>query len=363
MRRGVARPDQHAAGRLLEDAGDRIPREMTVRTTGDRGPTGPGLQTGGTRMTGYAFDQRVRNQEMGEITKRGRGAALAYVVMAAAACAPSPAPQPTPAPAAAPPQAVIAPERAGSPSRFVTGHAAYDITAVGLVSDPGDSSGRQDTVTTNTTLSYDTRLQGSQLEASGEIISRVMSASATMPRADTARGTRTTFRATVDTASGIVTVLPDSATTLDPCQGRDPSVDQARKLATTRPRSFAPSATWRDVVNDSSCLGGLPLVSRSTRDYNVAPQGVADPATGSPAVLISHTSTTTMVGSGHRAGHYITLYGSGNGTTQEYYDRKTGVLLSAHTVATLDLNITLSGHVQRLHQQADWRARIKGPTR
>jgi hypothetical protein len=363
MRRGVARPDQHAAGRLLEDAGDRIPREMTVRDTRDRGPTGPGLQTGGTRMAVYALDQRVRNREMGEITRRGLGAALACVVTVAAACAPSPAPQPAPVPAAAQPPAAPTPERSGSLPRFVTGHAVYDITAVGLVTDPGDSSGRQDTVTTNTILSYDTHWLGPQLEASGEIISRVMAASATMPRADTTQGTRTTFRATVDTASGIVTVAPDSGATLDPCRGRDPSVDQARKLATTRPRSFAPSATWRDVVNDSSCLGGLPLVSRSTRDYTVAPQGVADPATGSPAVLISHTSTTTMAGSGHRAGHYIALYGSGSGTTQEYYDRKTGVLLSAHTVATLDLNITLSGHVQRLHQQADWRAKIKGAPR
>jgi hypothetical protein len=281
-------------------------------------------------------------------------------VMVAAACAPSPAPQPTPAPAAAPPQQAAPPERGGSPSRFVAGHSAYDITAVGLVSDPGDTSGRQDTVTTTTTLSYDTRWQGPQLETSGEIISSVLPASATMPRADTARGTRTIFRATIDTASGMVTMARDSAATLDPCQGRDPSIDQARKLATTRPRSFAPSATWRDVVNDSSCLGGLPLVSRSTRDYTVAPQSVADPASGSPAVLISHTSTTTMAGSGHRAGHYITLYGSGTGTTQEYYDRRTGVLLSAHTVATLDLNITLSGRVQRLHQQADWRAKLRG---
>jgi hypothetical protein len=361
MRRGVARPDQDAAGRLLEDAGDRIPREMTVRTTTDRGPTGPGLQTGGTRMAAYGLDQRVQNQEMGAITKRASGVALAYVLMVAAACAPSPAPQTTPAPAAAPPLAAAAPERAGSLPRFVTGHAAYDITAVGFVSDPGDSSGRQDTVTTNTTLSYDTRLQGPQLEASGEIISRVMSTSTAMSHDDTTWGARTAFRASVDTASGIVSVMPDSAATVDPCHGRDPSIDQARRLATTRPRSFAPSATWRDVANDSSCLGGLPLVSRSTRDYNVAPQGVADPITGSPAVLISHTSITTMAGSGHRAGHYITLYGSGTGTTQEYYDRRTGMLLSAHTVATLDLSITLSGHVQRLHQQADWRARIKGP--
>jgi hypothetical protein len=309
---------------------------------------------------------------MGAITNRRLGAAVVVLVtvVMGAACAPSPspAPHPTPAPAAEPPQTAAVPERGGPPSRFVTGHTAYDITAAGLVSDPGDSSGRQDTVTTNTTLSYDTRWQGSQLETSGDIVSRVMSASATMPRADmshtdTARGTHTRFRATADTASGLVTVAPDSAAALDPCHGRDPSIDQARTLATARPRSFTPSATWRDVVTDSSCLGGLPLVSRSTRDYTVAPQGVADPATGSPAVLISHTSTTTMAGSGHRAGHYITLYGSGNGTTQEYYDRRTGVLLSAHTVATLDLNITLSGHVQRLHQQADWRATITRASR
>jgi hypothetical protein len=90
---------------------------------------------------------------------------------------------------------------------------------------------------------------------------------------------------------------------------------------------------------------------------------VSDRATGSQAVLISHTSTTTMAGSGHRAGHYITLYGSGTGTTEEYYDRRTGVLLSAHTAATLDLDITVSGHVQHLHQQADWRATIKGAPR
>jgi hypothetical protein len=245
----------------------------------------------------------------------------------------------------------------------VTGHAAYDITATGLVSDPNDTSGHQDTVVTNTTLAYDTRLEGPQLEATGEIISRVMSTATQASRSDTSRATRTTFRATVDTASGVVTLAPDSAASPAPCGGRDPSTDQARKLATTRPRSFVASATWRDVVNDSSCLGGLPLVSRSAHVYTVAPQGVADPVSGAPAVLISHTSTTTMAGSGHRAGHYITLYGSGTGTTEEYYDRRNGLLLSAHTAATLDLDITLSGHVQHLHQQADWRAKLKAAPR
>jgi hypothetical protein len=95
----------------------------------------------------------------------------------------------------------------------------------------------------------------------------------------------------------------------------------------------------------------------------VAPQSATDPVTGATAILIAHTSTTSMAGSGHRAGHYITLNGTGAGTTEEYYDRKTGVLLSAHTAATLDLDITVSGRVQRLHQLADWRARLKAGER
>jgi hypothetical protein len=314
-------------------------------------------------MTGNALDQQVRNRETGGITKRRIGAVLASLAVMGAGCAPAPPPQPTPAPAAAQPQVVAPVEHGGNPPRFVAGHAAYDITALGLVSDPGDTTGRQDTVVTNTTLAYDTRFEGSQLDVSGEIISRVVSTASPMQRNDTTRGTRTTFRATVDTASGAVTLAPDSAATLAPCGGRDPSIDQARNLATARPKTFAPSATWREVVTDSSCLGGLPLVSRSTRDYTVAPQSGSDHVSSAQAVLISHTSTTTMAGSGHRAGHYITLYGSGTGTTAEEYDRRTGLLLSAHTVAILDLDITVSGHVQHLHQQADWRAKIKAAPR
>lgn len=319
-------------------------------------------------MAANVFDRRVEHWTMRGTTSLGLGSALVYLALVylalvylalvVAGCTPAPAPRPAPAPAAAPPQAVVPAEHGGAPARFVSGHAAYDITATGLVSDPNDTTGHQDTVVTTTTLAYDTRLEGAQLEASGEIISRVVSTAAAA-RSDTSRATRTTFRATVDTASGVVTLAPDSATSAAPCAGRDPSTDQARKLATTRPRSFVASATWHDVVNDSSCLGGLPLVSRSTHVYTVAPQAATDPVTGLPAVLISHTSATTMAGSGHRAGHYITLYGSGTGTTEEYYDRRSGLLLSAHTAASLDLDITLSGHVQHLHQQADWRAKLK----
>jgi len=271
-------------------------------------------------------------------------------------CAPSAAPRPAPTPAVARAVAAPTPVAGTYPPRYATGRAIYEITAVGLVSDPADSGAHQDTVTTTTTLTFDARPSGPQLLVSGTIVSRVVAASPALRRTDASAGTHTNFQATIDTASGAVTVARDTTAPLAACLARDPSVDQARQLATTRPRSFIPAATWRDVVTDSSCLGGLPLVSRATRDYAVAPQPVTDPRSGAPAVLIAHTSTTTMVGSGHRAGHYITMNGSGTGATEEYYDRTTGVLLSAHTAATLDLNITVSGHVQRLHQQAEWKA-------
>jgi hypothetical protein len=288
------------------------------------------------------------------------GCALVCAAAWAAGCTSSRTPQPAPTPATARPPAVATPEAGGYPPRFIAGHAAYEISAIGLVSDPSDSVARQDTVMTTTTLTYDTRPSGRLLEVSGEILSRVAAASAALRHGDPAGGTRTLFHATIDTASGAVTVAPDTTAPLAKCLARDPSVDQARQLATTRPRSFIPAATWRDVVTDSSCLGGVPLVTHSARDYAVAPQPGTDPVSGAAAVLIAHTSATTMVGGGHRAGHYITLNGSGTGATEEYYDRKTGLLLSAHTTATLDLDITVSGRAQRLHQQADWQAKMTG---
>jgi hypothetical protein len=46
----MARLDQDAAGRLLEGAGDRTPREMTVRMFAScEYPTEPGLQIVSTR--------------------------------------------------------------------------------------------------------------------------------------------------------------------------------------------------------------------------------------------------------------------------------------------------------------------------
>lgn len=272
------------------------------------------------------------------------------------------APHPSTAPARPPVTASAIPSPAGarplSPPHYVAGHSVYEITTVGTVSAAEDSASRLDTITTIATLTYDARWSAAELHVSGQVAARVASATAGLRGTSQTTMAPVAFRATIDSATGGVTVVPESSATTATCISGGPTVDQARQLATTRPRFLTPNAGWHDTVTDTSCLGGLPLVSRATRFYTVAGETAADPLTGAPAVLITHTSHTTMQGGGRRGAQVITLAGSGSGTTEEYYDRTSGVLLSAHTSAALALDVGVGGRVQRLHQQADWRARL-----
>jgi hypothetical protein len=170
-----------------------------------------------------------------------------------------------------------------------------------------------------------------------------------------------TFSATIDSASGIVLFakgVDSSQATGSSCAPGGPTVDQARELATERPRSLDPGATWRDTLVDKACLADIPLVTRATRVYTVSPEPATDPVSGAPSVLVTHTSQATMLGGGPHLGRQITLNGQGGGTTEQYYDRVTGVMLSAHTVADLQLDVGQGGHVQRLIQHADWHAKL-----
>jgi hypothetical protein len=134
-------------------------------------------------------------------------------------------------------------------------------------------------------------------------------------------------------------------------------VEQARWLATERPRSLTPAAVWQDTVTRVSCLGGIPLTTRTVRSFTVADTPATDPVTGTPAIHLSFTSAPQMDGEARRNMNLITLHGTGDGTTDQFYDRATGVLLSVHTVTSLDLSYAINGRTQHLHQRADWRAR------
>ncbi|GEM_PF-3499441 len=355
---------------------------------------------------------------------RGTGAAGLWGM---AACAPHPGPSSAPSPSGAPARgrspSPAAARTAPLPSRYVAGPATYEITSVGTVSSPTDSSARPDTIITLTSLTYDARWVGPELRLTGQVRSRVTAVSAVSAASGAVRssgsttssgassassvargsaggargpgrvgiarppgvGDSVTTRRVVDSASESIAATIDSATgavhfsepgssgpgapstspsrpgagaTSSTTCGSGPTIGQARELATDRPRSFALGTTWRDTLSDTTCLGGVPLVTQAVRDYTVESQTATDPVSGAPAILVSHRSRASMHGDGRRSGQLITLDGSGDGTTQQFFDRTTGIMLSAHTTATLDLDVGVNGRAQHLHQQADWRAKL-----
>jgi hypothetical protein len=86
---------------------------------------------------------------------------------------------------------------------------------------------------------------------------------------------------------------------------------------------------------------------------------VPDPVTGRDAIPVSYRSETRFAGAARRGptlSQLVRLEASGTGKTNQYYDRETGALLSAHTTADMLLQVWINGRLQRLHQQADWKA-------
>jgi hypothetical protein len=134
-------------------------------------------------------------------------------------------------------------------------------------------------------------------------------------------------------------------------------VEADETLATDRPRSFAPGTQWTDTLTRSSCLGGIPLTTRTIR---VGTVGVAtpDPVTGTPSIQVSYTKNESWDGEARRRADLVTIHATGTGTVEQYYEQTTGVLLSTHTVTVFDINATIDGRPQYMHQPAEWRARI-----
>ncbi len=378
MRRGVARPEQDAAGRLLEGAGDRIPREMTVRMR-DRYAH---LVSDRTRLIDRRpeFEGALYRRTSLRFTLATAAATAAAVV----ACTPRPAGGPAPtalAPRAAPASA------SRLPPRYTPGHFVYDVQSVGVVSSPRDTSARPDTVATHSTVTYEASWDGPLFRVAGQVrysvavSARVQAAATTAGRFNrapgpssagspavaapsTARGGADSgaadakvafFEAGIDTLTGAVHRPGDSAA-VPKCPPPGP-VEADETLATERPRSFAPGTQWTDTLTRASCLGGIPLTTRTVRVASVGAV-TPDPATGAPSVMVSYSKNESWDGEARRHSDLVTIHATGTGTVEQYYEQATGVLLSSHTATVFDIDATIDGRTQYMHQPAEWRAKI-----
>jgi hypothetical protein len=237
------------------------------------------------------------------------------------------------------------------PPRYAVGRGAYQMTSTATIQFVGDSSAKPDTLQTAVVVRYDASWTGTGLDFTGTVQSRVTAASARMRQATTESLDPVPFRATVDTAHGVVHLLGDSTATEAVCPSPHAgAIASARQYLSSVPRTLAPGASWTDTTTVTNCRGEIPVTTTSIRHFTVA---LEHPPSGVPVIVVSHLSTISLTGQSAHRGRGVTLTGAGTRQYEDRYDAFTGILKSRAAIIDVDLSIGVAGTASRLHEHVD----------
>jgi hypothetical protein len=274
---------------------------------------------------------------------------LALLILAA--CGPTVATHEPRNPPPAPPSEHRAPPPF-VPPRYAVGRGAYEMTSTATIQFVGDSSARPDTLETAVVVRYDASWTGKGLDFTGTVQSRVTAASARMRQASTESLDPVPFRATVDTARGVVLLIGDSTESVCPSTHAG-ALATARQYLASIPRTLAPGASWTDTTTATTCRGEIPVTTTAIRHFTVA---LEHPPSGPPTIVVSHLSTISLQGESSRRTRGVTLTGAGTRQYEDRYDAFTGILKSRAAIIDVDLTIGVAGSPSRLHEHVDERA-------
>jgi hypothetical protein len=261
---------------------------------------------------------------------------LLSVGIGVAACTPSAAPGPAPQPA--PAAARLGGRRtdsagvaaSASATRVAAGRAAFQVTSVASVVVAGDTS-HHDTVSTQSTVRYDSRWTGAGLEVNGSVTSG-------------SAGASVAFVATVDTATARVHLGDDSVSCPAP---RAAAFAVVRDLLSAVPRSLSPGAAWTDTVTTVACRGDIPVTTTAVRQFTVTREGAA--------IVVAHTTAATLAGATTKGGVRIELTGRGDGQASLQYQAESGRLVGGTSTVDVALKVGAPGHPVALTQHAETR--------
>jgi hypothetical protein len=240
------------------------------------------------------------------------------------------------------------------PPRYAVGRGAYEMTSIATIQFVGDSSSKPDTLQTAVVVRYDASWTGTGLDFTGTVQSRVTAASGRMRQASTESLEPVPFRATVDTARGVVQLLGDSTATEAVCPSPHAgALAAARQYLASVPRTLAPGASWTDTTMVTNCRGEIPVTTTAVRHFTVA---LEHPSSAPPVIVVSHLSTISLVGESSHRGRGVTLSGAGSRQYEDRYDAFTGVLKSRSATIDVDLSIGVAGAPNKLHEHVDERA-------
>lgn len=353
MRREAARLDRDAAGRLLEGASDRTPREMTVRmATSDR-----------TRLTGRPdplsflrshFHSFFEEPPLPPNATPRRFAswflAALAATMAGTACTiggpPAAPPTPVPTPADSASKATITTAR-WTPVRS-PGSWSYLVHSTGTVSLSGDTTA--DSLPIARTIVYsitlapalDTGADGTIFRFSGSVDSVAVTIPDRIPVPTAGSNSKPHFQGTL-AADGHLLTIASNATSL--CAGTvDPLTAASTLLFAVLPEGISPGSRWADTASTTTCRGRLPLLVTATRHYEAIDDTLWG---GRRALLITRTDSLAIHSTPKNdsltsdSTDSMRAHGSGMGAFTLLLDPSSGTLLQASGMSRTEILVTM----------------------
>lgn len=323
--------DKDAAGRLLEGAGDRAPREMTVR--GFMLRQNPAYRPGGSHLT----------------------VQLATVLLLATGACSAPIPRqfPTPIESPAPPAAPAVPTSwVIARDLLAREYLVEQAAEISITTDSGTS-------TDTSTLVVEATVRST---TGGGVSGLVRSASVR-----SAAATNASFPGVVlplvfsgtPPSRGSQHQLTGRNVPADPCQS--PShvlLGSIRDLFVSLPDTVKLGTTWADSGHYDGCRGGARLIGSSVRRFSLRSYEVRD---GQALLLVDHRSTSRLRGMATRSGDTTVVEGVGSGSGEFAIDAISGAIVSMTTSASLEISIRGAVRLERARQLL--RTRIVRPGR
>ncbi len=331
--------DRDAAGRLLENAGDRIPREMTVRSS-----------LNGRLRQNPAY--RPRESSPFTMRTRLRRSVIAIAVSCSllAACGGPSIPNQvltTPAPVSA--RAAPARPSGRWPYRPSAARQTFVIDQRAVITIRLDTSTLGDTVSSHTQLTFVVDAATNAVNGNvGEFLVQSGAHAAATPA-----GLSLPFPFRAEYSARIsqfdFTAPQDAA----PCTSTSLAVAQSlRDLWFKPPDTLRVGVTWDDSSSYVVCRDGIRLHATVHRNFRVTSTSEKD---GRTLLAISRTARTSLEGSGTQFGESINVSGTGSGQLVYDLDPENGEIISAAGGSVLDFSMRGGLHTQTVRQTADIR--------
>lgn len=343
--------DQDTAGRLLENVGDHVRREMIVRSTqvfrqnpayrpfAKKQP--PTAFVGGCfTFPGSSFT--LRSDMHRPIRRWGLLCVLAACASPKAPVTGVPTPLPGPLPTSPAPDI---PSATTWSFTYVAGALSYEVSRTATIQSQSDSS-------SHTELSNNVTHELVNLEFAGDTIRFTAAIDTFSTATQGSIGPAQTVTLPIQLTGSLLhdSLIISNDSIRESCNPAQSALaTDLRNLLVPFPAKLDQGATWKDSTLVKGCQAMIPTAVTSSRSFTVAGETMYE---GHRVLAVQRLDTIRAHGEGAQQQHPLVLDALGTGKALYYLSTGDGHVVHLSTEHDLNLSVSTSGQVHRFRQSS-----------